>query len=166
MTRRYEYYLDLSEPRQLPSLKTDSELHIRAANQTDFEALAELMLDAYRGTIDYEGETLQEAVSEVQGYLAGQQGGKALLQESRLCFADNSLVAACLVGEWDERQQPLITYVMTGAAWKKRGFGKKVLGAALEALRGQGYGEVWAVITEGNGPSEHLFMSMGFEKVE
>jgi hypothetical protein len=38
---------------------------VRPPTVADRGRLAELMLDAYRGTIDYEGETIVEAVAEV-----------------------------------------------------------------------------------------------------
>jgi hypothetical protein len=40
---------------------------IRRVERRDLEALAELMLDAYIGTIDYEGEDYEDAIAEVSG---------------------------------------------------------------------------------------------------
>ena len=37
--------------------------------EADTEALAGLMLDAYVGTIDYEGENLEDARAEIEEYL-------------------------------------------------------------------------------------------------
>jgi RimJ/RimL family protein N-acetyltransferase len=82
-----------------------------------------------------------------------------------LAFAGPQLVSACLAGYWDERQQPMIAYVMTRAEWKTRGVGQQVLWAVLQALREEGHREVRAVITEGNVPSERLFGRIGFHRV-
>lgn len=163
MGRRHTYRLNLSTRGKLPALEMDSML-MRPPESSDLQMLAELMLDAYRGTIDYEGETLEDAVGEVQAYLAGQRGGKALLSESRVCLVDNELVAACLAVNREARQQPLIAYVMTAAAWKNRRIAKRVLTATLESLATSGYPHVQAVVTEGNVPSERLFAGMGFAK--
>lgn len=62
--RRYEYVLDLgvglsSSPPADPS--------VRPLVREDAGLLAELMLDAYLDTIDYEGETLEDARREVGG---------------------------------------------------------------------------------------------------
>jgi len=84
------------------------------------------------------------------------------MNESRLDFAGPLLVGACLAADWHERKSPLIAYVMTHPEWKNRGVGKHMLYAVLHALREQNYGEVRAVITEGNVPSEQLFGRMGF----
>ena len=165
MTKRYEYSLDLSDFDQRSLSMSAADLQLRAAQPADTNALAELMIDAYRGTIDYDGETLKDALGEVQAYLAGERGGRPMLNDSRLAFAGSLLVGACLAVNWNERQLPLIVYVMTCVKWKNRGVGKQVLWAVLHALREQGNREVQAVITEGNTTSERLFGRMGFQKV-
>jgi RimJ/RimL family protein N-acetyltransferase len=123
------------------------------------------MIEAYRGTIDYDDETVEDALGEVQTYLAGGRGGRPLLDDSRLAFAGPHLVGACLAGEWDERQLPIIAYVMTHGEWKNRGVGGQVLWLVLSALREQVHQEVRAVITEGNVPSERLLGRIGFQKI-
>lgn len=58
---------------QLPSLGTavpSDALRLSQPRPTDADALAELMLDAYHGTIDYDGETLADARAELAGYLS------------------------------------------------------------------------------------------------
>jgi RimJ/RimL family protein N-acetyltransferase len=165
MPKRFEYFLDLSDSDRCRSSTTEPDLRLRPAQPTDSQVLAELMLDAYRGTIDYNDETLDDAVSEIQAYLAGKRGGQALLSASRLAFEGSVLVSACLVGDWHERQCPLIAYVMTRAPWKNLGVGQQALCAVLQALREQGHREVRAVITEGNTPSERLFGRLGFQRV-
>ncbi len=132
----------------------------------DASALAELMIEAYRGTIDYDGESLDDAAREVNAYLAGKRGGPALLNESRLAVDGHQLVGACLAADWRERQATLIAYIMTHGAWKSQGLGKQMLSAVLQALRQQGYLQVRAVITEGNIPSERLFGRLGFARID
>ena len=162
---RREYCFDLSGPdSQRPSGRA-TDVCLREVQAGDARALGELMLEAYRGTTDYEGETLDDAVNEIRAYLAGERGGEPLLAESRLAFAGPLAVGACLACHWDAGQLPLITYAMTRAAWKKRGVGTQMLLGVLRALREQGHREVRAVITEGNAPSERLFRRVGFLEV-
>lgn len=108
MPRRFEYLFDLSDFDQHSSPMIAPDLQLRAAQPTDTQVLAELMLHAYRGTTDYDGETLDDAVSEVQAYLTGERGGQALLSVSRLAFEGSVLVSACMAGDWRERQCPMI----------------------------------------------------------
>jgi RimJ/RimL family protein N-acetyltransferase len=140
-------------------------VRLRGLQPGDVPALAELMLDAYRGTIDDEGETLEDALNEVKAFLAGERGGKPYPDLSILCFAGDRLVSACLVGEWQSRRQPIIAYLLTLPTWKRRGLARLALMSALQALKEQGYTQVRAVITRGNVPSEQLFTSLGFTRV-
>lgn len=164
MAGRSIYGLALSDfVRQSPTVN-DTDLLLREAVPEDLNALAELMIESYRGTIDDDGETLEDAIAEVQAYISGKRGGGALFHASRLAFAGSQLVGACLAAEWHERQSPLIAYVMTHRAWKNQGVGTQMLRAVIQALHEQGYHQVWAVITNGNVPSERLFEHMGFQK--
>jgi L-amino acid N-acyltransferase YncA len=167
MSQRNEYALTLSGSAvDLPHHTATDGLSVRRPRQDDAEALAVLMIEAYRGTIDYDGETVEDARSEIQAYLAGERGGPAQLAPSRLAEADGKVVAACLVAQWDKRQYSLITYVMTHAAWKQHGLGRQLVRASIDALRQDGHCEVRAVITAGNEPSERLFVGLGFRKIE
>jgi RimJ/RimL family protein N-acetyltransferase len=166
MCVRYEYFLDLSAFRVTTKVGFDPQIMVRSVQASDASGLAELMLDAYRGTIDYEGETLEGAVAEVRAYMAGERGGEPWLELSRVAQSGSQLVAACLTGEWRERSLPFITYVMTTAEWKGRGIGTQVLQAVLKALAEHGHREVRTIITERNVPSERLFRRAGFERVE
>ena len=164
MPIHHQYFLDLADFDQRREDAASSHLPLRAPQTSDTDAMAELMLEAYRGTIDYEGETLDEAVAEVKAYLAGERGGRPLLEVSRLAFDGERLAGACLAAEWHERQTALISYVMTHSEWKRRGVGRQALRAVLTALRAQDYRRVHAFITEGNSFSERLFGRMGFQR--
>lgn len=125
----------------------------------DAEALAGLMLDAYLGTIDYEGEGIEEARDEVAGYL----DGKPLLELSWLRLADATPVSACLVA-WSRYGCPIVSYVMTAPHRKSTGLASDLLARSLASLAEAGHGEVLAVITEGNTPSETVFRKAGFRR--
>lgn len=131
----------------------------------DAEALAGLMLDAYRGTIDFDDETLDDARAEVAGFLAG-RNDPPMLECSRAAWFDGELAAACLAGWWAAREAPLIAYCLTRAVDKGRGLGTWLLARTLDALVEAGHGAVWAVITDGNLPSQALFRGAGFARVD
>src|SRR5215212_5211808 len=152
MTNRNEYFLKLSEISFEGTSLDESVFQIRTAQIADASLLAELMIDAYRGTIDYDDETFDDALSEVNAFLAGERGGQPWLQMSSLAFANSRLVGACLISEWQERQLPIIAYLMMSASWKNRGIARQLLCQALKAIGEKGYPEVRAVITEGNKP--------------
>jgi RimJ/RimL family protein N-acetyltransferase len=162
---RFEYSLDLTDFGKRGPVETADSLSFRPARRTDKQALAELMFNAYQGTIDYDGEQLEDSLREVEAYLAGLRGGQPLVAESCLAFDGPQLVGACLAGEWDERGLPIIAYIMTHPSWKNRGLGKVMLSAVLHNFYEQGHRDVRAVITEGNIPSERLFLGLGFKRL-
>lgn len=165
MTHRNEYFLKLPEFSHVDVPLIEGRFQLRSVRPTDVSSLAELMIDAYHGTIDYDGETYEDALGEVNAFLAGERGGLPWLDMSYLAFVDQRLVGTCLVSEWQERQLPIIAYVMTSADWKKRGIGRRLICKVLVDLKQKGYPEVRAVITEGNKPSEDLFLKIGFQQI-
>ena len=165
MAKRFEYTLRLSDFVPPNVSRDDNELELSPVQAADAPSLAELMLDAYRGTMDDDGETYDDALAEIQAYLNGERGGSPWLTMSRQAFVNPRLVGACLVAEWSERQLPIIAYVLTRAEWKRHGIGRQVLSSALKVMREKGFSEVRAVITEGNEPSEKLFRQLGFQKI-
>ncbi|NJN53276.1 MAG: GNAT family N-acetyltransferase [Anaerolineae bacterium] len=138
---------------------------MRSPTAADTAVLADLMMDAYRGTIDFEGtETWDVAWREVDDFFQGSLGAP-LLDCSWLVLVEDEIAAACLVGMWDERQRPLLYYVMTAANWKGQGLAGIALQQALQAAANAGYSELYAFITAGNVPSEKLCQRAGFKRL-
>lgn len=125
---------------------------VRRAEPGDRAALAGLMLDAYAGTIDDEGESRADAEAEVADWLAW--GGS--LADS---VVERALRAACLVSHLEDRT--VIGYAMTAAASKRQGLGRLVVAAALDGLAESGVDRVELTITDGNVASERLFAGLG-----
>ncbi len=121
--------------------------------------LGSLMMDAYAGTVDYEGETEEQAVEEVDDYLAG----AAYLPVSYVMDDGGAIQSACLVS--CPVGIPLIGYVMTRAEQKNRGLAAALLDASIHAIWAAGHEEARAFITEGNLPSERIFTRAGFEVI-
>ena len=132
---------------------------VRPIVPSDRDALAELMLDAYVGTIDYEGETLQEARHEVASWFEEQP----LLDHSYCAIVAGQLSSAVLVSE--RRSMPFIGYVMTRASQKHRGLARLVTQTSLNSLIHGGHERVVFFITAGNTASEALFSSLGARAV-
>ncbi len=128
---------------------------IRKLRPADRDALAQLMLDAYVGTIDYEGETLAEAVEEVDDWLRG----SPMLVDSYGAVIGELMVSAVLIMALEDL--PRITYVVTDPDQKRAGLGRAVVEAALRSLRAAGHQRVILYITKGNTASERLFAAVG-----
>jgi len=165
LKKRYLYHLNLSEFQLFNQIRPHTADEFKNPTAVDTTALAELMIDAYNNTIDYDGETVIDAVIEVESFFGGRDA-KPMLKNSWLCLKNELLASACLVGWWEKPQAPLISYIMTGANWKNQGMGTAVLNKSIESLVNQGFKEVYAVITDGNKPSERIFEQVGFVKRE
>ncbi|NNJ47904.1 MAG: GNAT family N-acetyltransferase [Acidimicrobiia bacterium] len=134
------------------------DLEIRSPTPDDRMALADLMMSAYVGTIDYDGETREQAVEEVDGAFADE----ALLRESRVAHRDGTIHSAVLVSLVDG--DAFIGYVMTRADSKNSGLASALLDQSIEAIWTAGYEQVRCFITEGNRPSEKVFARAGFSR--
>jgi len=160
--KRFEYQLKLDKTDAIPAAVDG--ISWRNPSAEDKQILAELMLDAYRGTIDFDDETLEDALHEVESYFSGGTGA-AWPASSWLAFDENILVCASLVSFWDNRNVPLLAYVMTSAAAKGKHLATAAVGRSLQSLIDQGHSEIRAVITDGNIPSEKVFAKLGFARV-
>ncbi|OGO34493.1 MAG: hypothetical protein A2Z16_16580 [Chloroflexi bacterium RBG_16_54_18] len=166
MSGRNEYLLFLENLSGKDRLDAGSVITLTTAQKKDATALAELMIEAYRGTMDYDGESLVDAMDEVQAFLSGARGGNPLLEQSRLAFIGSQLASACLICDWEQRGYPIVAYVMTHPDYKGSGMARLLLNSSLQALKDQSYLRVGAVITHGNLPSERLFCSLGFRQID
>jgi GNAT superfamily N-acetyltransferase len=158
---RRHLILDLADPAEprdrLP-------LTVRHPSRRDVEAIADLMLDAYAGTIDADGsETLQDARAEVIGYFDA-ASGSPMLEHSFLAFDGDRLVSAVLVSRFED--VPLVAYAMTRSTDKGRGLAGGLTGLALEALRRTGDRQVHLWVTAGNADAEHLYERLGFRDAD
>lgn len=148
---KVRYEIDLSELRPVGPLVGE----VRNVGPDDLEGLAQLMLDAYRGTIDYDDETYEDAVAEVRSFF---QRSPAL-DLSYVIEFDDKFVSAVLVAVSDD--DPFIGYVMTHPDHKGAHLGRRLVHHALSSAKEAGYRRVVFYITAGNYPSEALFASLG-----
>ena len=155
---RHKYRIDLDG--WALSATGVSKAVIRPLHPEDKDSLAGLMLDAYLGTIDYEGENIDDARAEIEEYL----GGDPILTCSRVIEMGDILVAASLVAMWEEA--PLIAYVMTSSSRKGQGLARAALLSSLDCLARTTDLEVFAFITEGNTASERLFLGLGAVRID
>jgi hypothetical protein len=133
---------------------------VRSVEAGDADALARHMLDSYMGTIDYDGETLEDAISEVGGYF----DSSALLEHSFVATSGDGVVSAVLVTL--DGGQPFIAYVMTTPSHKNQRLARLVTATAMSSLAGAGHDEAHLYITDGNVESEALFRALGAVPVE
>jgi len=153
LSEKLRYEIDLSK--RAPTPRSHG-FPIRAVVPADLAGLARLMLDAYVGTIDYDGENLDDATGEVRSFL---DDPDSLLDRSYIVEDEGEIVSAVLVSM--SQHMPFIGYVMTLPSHKKRGLAHLVVTHALGRLADDGHQRVVLFITDGNTASENLFRSLG-----
>jgi ribosomal protein S18 acetylase RimI-like enzyme len=124
------------------------------------EPLAHLMLAAYRGGADDEGETIAEALQEVDSVLVSADR-PFMPAASFVIEIDATLASASLVSLF--RGAPLITHIMTHSRYKRRGLGVSVLLSSANALREQGWRSLSLYVTDSNEPALALYRKLGFQ---
>ena len=162
---RHEYALALADWANPVGNAIPTAFVVRTVEPADLSPLAELMLEAYRNTIDYEGEGLAEAIEEIQRYYSPISDDPPLPDSSVVIGTGSTLHCACLIKQWHRRRCPLVGYVICHPAWKQRGLAASALAESLRRLKEAGATQVRAVITEGNVASERLFLHAGFRKL-
>lgn len=131
----------------------------RAPTAADADALARAMLDAYRGTIDDEGETIDDARAVVRQLFEGEFGAMAWAA-SEVVERDGQLVSATLLTRWQER--PFVAFTLTVPGHQRRGLARAGMQRAISRLAAAGETELRLVVTQGNTRAEALYESLGF----
>ena len=135
----------------------------RVPQPSDADALATLMLQAYRGTIDDEGETPEETLGAVQQLFEG--GFGALLWAVSEVIDDFDaagprLISATLVTLWEDR--PLLAFTITAPDQQRQGLARAGMQRVMNRLRAGDESELRLVVTRGNVAAEALYASLGF----
>jgi L-amino acid N-acyltransferase YncA len=138
---------------------------VRHVVRGDREAFAALLLDAYRGTVDDEGETVADALDATDEWFDRIVWPHSFVIETEPAPDTHAAVlqAASFVVMVDGRAY--IDPVVTRAGVKRTGIGTAIVSVSLSSLLSAGVDEVGATITDGNVASEQLFAKLGFRRV-
>lgn len=132
---------------------------LRCPDEHDIGALGGLMYGAYVGSIDYDGETPEQALAEVRKTYAGEYGPFDP-RHSTVAERSGRLVSATLVTRWQER--PFVAFTMTDPAFARQGLARATLERSMHLLRRSGETELRLVVTIDNHPARLLYESLGF----
>jgi len=131
----------------------------RTPRPDDREQLAELMLAAYRGAADDDGETIAEARAEIAD-VYDSTTRPFMPEASFVVEIDGALVSASLISLF--RGAPLVTHLMTDPRYKRRGLGTSALQRSVHALVAQGWTSLTLYVTATNTPAVALYEKLGF----
>ena len=124
----------------------------------------QLLLDSYRGTTDWEeGATLEDAITEIQNTFNGEYGTFESSASGILTRADGLPVSAIYCSIFEE--EPFVVFTFSEPNSLGKGFATKLIGAAAEVFRIQGFTTMHLFVTDVN-PARHLYEKLGFSPIE
>jgi ribosomal protein S18 acetylase RimI-like enzyme len=125
----------------------------------DADALGDLLLAAYRGTLDDEGETAADARAIARDLFAG-GSGTFLWAVSEVTESDGRLVSATMLTIWQDL--PFVAFMVTAPSHQRQGLARAGLLRAVNRLAAGDETVVRLVVTQGNSRAEALYESLGF----
>lgn len=131
----------------------------RPPTPEDAEALAVLMHDAYRDTVDAEGESLDDSRAVVRQLFDG-EFGPLLWSVSEVIERAGRVVAATLITVW--QGGPFVAFTLTAPHHQGRGLARAGLLRAMNRLAASDEKVLRLVVTQGNEPAERLYERLGF----
>ena len=135
---------------------------VRTLGLADAPELAKLMISAYRGTHDYEGETEAQALEEIERTLAGTYGDFDP-QASLGRWEDGTLISAVVVTHFEGA--PLFAFCMTAAGRKRIGHCKQLMLRSLAVLAEHGHSAAHLYVSSANAPALTLYRQLHFTEV-
>lgn len=124
--------------------------------------VAPLMLAAYRGTPDDEGETLEETVGVLTGAMSGAYG-EWLPAASFMALEGDEPVGAALTAKQDE--VPFIAFIFTRPDRLGTGIASRLIGRICQALAEDGHETIDLWVNPANDRALRLYRRLGFSEV-
>ena len=143
-----------TRPLQRPG-KTDT----RHPNAGDAETFGALLLDAYHGTVDYEGEDLTDSIKAAKSFM----GGEDFTPLWDACFAlmgGERMKAISFIADFED--MPLLVVTATEKAAKRTGLASQLIELSLDALHRQGKPALRLWVTCANTPAVKAYEKLGF----
>jgi ribosomal protein S18 acetylase RimI-like enzyme len=137
--------------------------HPRPEDEGEFERLARLFYEGYRGAIDYEGETLEDAREAAQRFLNNRHWD--LLVDSSFVVEGDAEPAALALMSREGDGTVWLMEVVVHPRYRGRGYSRTLIQAAMNACAEKGIAEMHLMVTLGNVPAEGLYRRMGFADV-
>ena len=125
--------------------------------------IAEVFLDAFKNTIDYEGEDLNDTITEIQ-HVFENGYGEYSEKYSSVIVSDGQIASALFVVKNEDNL--FIPYIITRKHQQGKGYAKKLIKSCAHKAKSDGIKYIDLYVTKGNTKAEKLYSNLGFEKIE
>ncbi len=122
------------------------------------------MYASYLGTVDYEGETLEETLAAAESTLEGQYGA-IIFDASFIAFQKDKETFAIAVSVLTdfEKTGPLLAFALTHPEFQKKGLSGHLIKLSTNSLNQLNQPKISLVVTSTNEPAVSLYRKLGFE---
>jgi len=143
--------------------KLPEEYNISTINLEQISQIAEVLEDAYKGTIDERILGVQNEES-IRGLINEflKSDDSILLKCSLIVMHREQPVAVILIDKYNEI--PTILEIAVKKAYQGKGLGKSLLKLAINKIS-KDENELILFVTRKNAPAEHLYRSLGFKQL-
>lgn len=148
--------------RKTAGLPVEEVSGVRLIRHSDTVLLGVLMFEAYQGTVDYAGETLDQSIGEIEETLNGKYG-PVIWEASFIVMSGQKAISAIVFVHFEKEKMPLLAFTMTHPEFKGQGYSKKLIGRSLGQLTKMKIDECCLVVTEGNQPAQGIYERLGFQ---
>ncbi len=136
---------------------------VSPCSSVSVESLAALMVDAYRGTVDWEdGDDESVAEAEIRATLAGKYGPILSTASGVIVNEDGSPISAMFVSNLDGLATILFVYTSKNQAG--RGMASMLIRNAAYRLNEMGFERVSLFVSDDN-PARSLYGKLGFTEM-
>ena len=140
-----------------------SDFDIRPVDKDLIREIAEVMLEAYMDTPDYEGETLNDTIKEISMVFRGYYGD-FLEDASFMGFDEDGRIASCLF-VCNFKKEATLTYLFTRKDQLEKGYATELIQAAENALQEAGFDRIALFVSKENKPALNLYLHLGFMEI-
>lgn len=120
---------------------------------------ATLLFTAFHGTVDDEGETVDDWIHEWQGMVSGKYG--ALLHDMSFALYDKQELIGCIVCS-EFKGVPLILYVAVAPDYRGKRYAAALIEKVLEAGVNRAFPAVYLVVSNDNESAVKAYQRIGF----
>lgn len=125
--------------------------------------IAGLLLEAYRNTPDYEEDSLEETIEELNRLKNGSYGKFLYDHSYMITDEDNKIISVIFLTDF--KDEATVTYLFTDPHHKGKGYATDLLETSFHSLFTDGKKEIFLYVTNSNIPAISLYKSLGFYEV-